>query len=74
MATVSFLVFAAALGASVWVMLATMSPRWSLIVDLLVNGPVALSALPAPVAARNTPRAITVRRVSTSPSGMRAAA
>jgi len=74
MAIVSFFVFGTALAVSAWVLWSTIAPQVERIVDLLVNGPVAAPAVPAPVAARSSIRDVRVRVVSSSRSPKRAAA
>jgi hypothetical protein len=66
MAIVSFLVFGAALAASVWAMVATVRPQVARIVDLLVNGPVMTPLAPALVPGRSRVRNVTPRQLYSS--------
>ncbi|KQN26217.1 hypothetical protein ASE86_08715 [Sphingomonas sp. Leaf33] len=67
--------FGVALAASVWTIWATIAPNYARIVDLLVNGPVAMPTRLAAVPARSNLRNVRVLAVAASPrSPQRAAA
>ena len=74
MTILSILIFGATLAASVYAIWATVKPELARIVDLLVNGPVAMPVMAAPVPARSSLRNVTVRSLPTARAPQRAAA
>lgn len=64
MAIIAILTFGATFGLCAYALWSTLGAYRHRIVDLLINGPVAMPTLPAPVPARSALRNVTVRRLA----------